>query len=167
MASGDTLVVIGMATNTPPLTNYATLDTRGNGHLVLDFDASAVSEGAIFPFILPRIYAGGGITVYLHWAATSATTGNVMWRTSFERIGQDQQDIDNDGFATAVTWTAQACSTQSGKVVISNQAHTNGAEIDSAVVGDYCRLKVERLGSNGSDTMAGDAELLAVELKET
>lgn len=155
-----------MASNLPPLSNYATVDTRNN-HMVLDFDAAAASEAAMFPFILPRIYAGGGITVYLHWAASSATAGDVIWRTSFERIGDGQQDIDSDGFATAVTWAAATCSATSGNVVIDSQAHTNGAQIDSAAVGEYCRLKVERLGSNVSDTMTGDAELLAVELKET
>ena len=34
-------------------------------------------------------------------------------------------------------------------------------------VGELGRIKIERLGSNGSDSMTGDAELMAVELKET
>jgi hypothetical protein len=82
-------------------------------------------------------------------------------------VGQDQLDVDSDSFATPVTWSAQAASTTNGNVVIDDQGHSNGAQIDSAVVGELCRLKIERLGSNGSDTMTGDAELYFVELKET
>lgn len=166
MASGNTLATFYPADNEPPSSSYATLDTR-NGHPTLDFDDSAASEAAIFSFVLPRNYAGGGITVYLHWSATSATTGNVMWQTSFERIGNGSQDTDSDGFATAVTWSAAGTSGTSGNITISNQAHTDGAQIDSIAVGELCRIKVERLGSNASDTMTGDAELMAVELKET
>ncbi len=166
MASGDTIATFSPLSNEPPATTYATLDTR-NSHPCLDFDDAAATEAAVFSFVLPRNYAGGGITIYLHWAATSATSGNVIWQTSFERIGDGSQDTDSDGFATAVTWSAQAASATSGNVVIDSQAHTNGAQIDSLAVGELGRLKVERLGSNGSDTMSGDAELMAVELKET
>ncbi len=166
MASGDTLATFGPLSNEPPASAYATLDTR-NSHPCLDHDDAAASEASIFSFVLPRNYAGGGITVYLHWAATTATTGNVIWQTSFERIGSGSQDTDSDGFATAVTWSAAATSGTSGNITISNQAHTNGAQIDSIAVGELCRIKVERLGSNGSDSMSGDAELMAVELKET
>lgn len=165
MASGDTLAIFGPYSNEPPATVYATLDMR-NSRCCLDFDADAV-EAAIFSFILPRNYAGSGITVYLHWAATSATTGNVVWQTSFERIGQDIQDADADSFATAVTWSAQTTSTTNGNIIIDDQVHTNGAQIDSIAVGESCRIKIERVGSSGSDTMTGDAELYAVELKET
>lgn len=166
MASGDTLVTFTPLCNEPPSSNYATLDTR-NSRPVLDFDDAAATESAVFSFILPRNYASGGLTVYLHWMATTATSGNVIWQTSFERSSDGSLDTDSDGFATAVTWSAQACSGTSGIIVIDSQAHTDGAQIDSAAVGDTVRLKVERLGSNGSDTMAGDAELVAVEIKET
>ncbi len=169
MASGDTLIVFGPLSNEPPATGYATLDTR-NSHPCLDFDDAAATESAIFSAVLPRHYAGGGITVLLHWSATTAITGNVMWQSAFERmsaIASAPLDIDTDGFATPVTWTAQATDpTLSGNVVIDSQAHTNGAQINSIAVGDLFRIKVERLGSNASDTMVGDAELLGVELRE-
>ena len=166
MATGNTLVTLYPADNEPPASAYATLDTR-NAHPTLDFDDSAATEAAVFSFILPRHYAAGGITVYLHWAATSATSGNVIWQTSFERVGASVQDMDSDGFATAITLSAAATDGTSGKVTSTNQAHTDGAQIDSIAVGELCRLKVERLGSNASDTMVGDAELVAIELKET
>jgi hypothetical protein len=170
MASSDTLVVFTPLGYEPPATNYATLDTR-NAHPVLDFDAApateALSETAIWTGVLPQNYSGGGITVYLHWAATTATNNNVLWGTSFERIGAAQQDIDTDGWsATEKTVTAAANGT-SGNVIISSTAHANGSEIDSIAVGESFRLRVRRIGANAADTMTGDAELLAVELRET
>lgn len=166
MASGNLLAQFFPCDNEPPASNYATLDTR-NARPVLDFDDSAASEAAVFSFTLPPNYAGGGLTIYLHWMATNATSGNVIWQTSFERSSDGSLDTDSDGFATAVTWSAQACAGTSGIIVIDSQAHTDGAQIDSATAGDTVRLKVERLGSNGSDTMSNDAELVAVRIVET
>jgi hypothetical protein len=60
--------------NEPPASNYATLDTR-NGHPVLDFDATT-GEAAIFTFILPRSYNGGGLTVELGRSPTTATASS-------------------------------------------------------------------------------------------
>jgi hypothetical protein len=163
MASGNTLLTFTAEDNRPPAANYATLDTR-NGHEVLDFD-DTTQEAAVFENILPRHYAAGGITVYLHWAATSATTGTVGWDVAFERIGAAAQDLDSDGFATAQTVTAAAVDGTSGNVKITNVAVTNGANMDSIAVGEAFRVRIRRDVAN--DTATGDAELLAVELKET
>lgn len=163
MASGDTLCCFFPQDNEPPSSNFATLDTR-NGHLVLDFDTST-QETAIFKGVLPRHYDGGGITVYLHVAMTSATTGTVGFDVAFERIGDGSQDIDSDGFATAQTVTAVTVPATSGHVDILSVAVTDGANIDSIAVGEAFRLRVRRDVAN--DTASGDAELLAVELKES
>ncbi len=164
MASGDTLgywTAEGGASF--PTTNYATLDTR-NTHPCYDFDTTT-QETIFIHFLLPRNYAGGGITVYIHHAATSATTNTIGWDVSFERIGDSQQDIDSDGFATAQTVTAATVPGTSGHVDIVNVAVTDGANIDSIAVGETFRLRIRRDVANDSAT--GDAELYAVELKET
>lgn len=163
MASGTTLVTWRPQDNEPPATNYATIDTR-NGHPVLNFDTTT-QESAVFTAVLPRAYGAGGITAYVHWAAASATTGTIGWDVAFERIGAAQQDIDSDGFATAQTITAATVDATSGNVAITNVAVTNGANIDSVAVGETFRVRVRRDVAN--DTATGDAQLLAVELKET
>lgn len=164
MASGNTLLTLFPQDNEPPSSSYATLDTR-NGHPVLDYDAAA-DESAIFTGILPRHYAGGGLTVYLHYAMSSAESGDVVLTVAFERIGDQQQDIDSDGFATAKSATVTVPAT-SGLVDIASLAFTDGAEIDSIAVGEAFRVKVTRDADNVADTAAGDLELLAVEIKET
>lgn len=163
MASGNTLAVFYPADNEPPTTNYATFDTR-NSHPVLDFD-DTTAESAVFSAVLPRVYAGGGITCYVHHSATSATTGTIGWTVEFERIGNGSQDVDADGFASAQTVTAATVPGTSGNVAITNVAVTDGANIDSIAVGEKFRVRVKRDVAN--DTATGDAEFHAMELKET
>lgn len=164
MASGDLLLLFQPANNEPPAVAPATPDQR-NSHPVLDFDAST-DEIAIFTGIIPPNYSGGGITAKVHFAMTSATSGNVIWQTAFERVGTSQ-DIDSDSFATANSSSATAVSGTSGIPSVASIAHANGSEIDSVAVGEAFRVKLNRDADNGSDTATGDAELIALALYET
>ena len=163
MASGNTLLVFLAEEGRPPTSAGATFDVRNN-IACWDFD-DTTGESVVFTGVLPRNYAGGGITVYLHWAATTATSGTGGWLVAFERIGDGQQDIDSDGFASGQTVTAATVPATSGHVKITNVAVSNGANMDSIAVGELFRLKVTRDVAN--DTAAGDLEMYAVELKET
>lgn len=163
MASGNTLCTFFAASNEPPTSNYATVDTR-NGHLVLDFDTTT-QEAAIFTGIMPRNYAGGGVTVYIHAMLSSATTGTLGWDVSFERMSDATTDLDADSFATAQTVTAATVPGTSGIVLVLNVAITDGANMDSVAAGESFRLRIRRDVSN--DTASGDAELICVEVKET
>lgn len=163
MASGNTLCVFLPADNIPPTSNYATIDTR-NGHPVLDFDTTT-QEAAIFTGVMPRHYASGGVTVYVHAMLSSATTGTLGWDVSFERMSDATTDLDADSFATAQTITAATVPGTSGVVLVLNVAITDGANMDSVEAGEAFRLRIRRDVAN--DTASGDAELLAVEVKET
>lgn len=164
MASGNTLVVFTPLANEQPAASGATFDVR-NGHPVLDFDAAA-DEIAVFTGVLPRHYAGGGLTVDLHWAATSATSGTCRWAVAIEAIAA--QDLDADGFATAQTAGGTADGT-SGIETVTSIAFTDGAQMDSLAAAGAFRLQVTRDadGTSGTDDMTGDAELIAVEIRET
>lgn len=163
MATGQSLCTFFPTDNEPPASNYATFDTR-NGHPVLDFDATT-GEAAIFTGIVPRHYGGGGITVYIHAMLTSATTGTIGWLVAFERMSDATTDLDSDSFASDNTVTAATVPGTSGVVLVLNVAVSNGANMDSIAVGEAFRLRITRDVAN--DTATGDAELLAVELKET
>ena len=163
MASGDTLLVFTPLANEPPAADFATIDTR-NAHPVLDFD-DTTNWSAVFAAIMPRNYAGGGLTVYLHFAMTTAVADTVDWDVAFERIGDQQQDIDSDGFAAVQSVDNTTVPGTAGLVDIVNVAFTNGAEMDSIAVGESFRIKVTR--DAVSDDATGDAELVAVEVKET
>jgi len=164
MASGDTLCIWTALSNEPPASAYATLDLR-NAHPCLDFDGST-DEEAVFRGIMPRNYAGGGVTVYLHIRFTSATSGNAYFQAAFELC--DGLDIDADSFAAFQGADADPNGT-SGISTICTITFTDGAQMDSVGVGDEFRLKIRRDadGSVGTDDVATDAELYAIEIKET
>ena len=163
MASGDSLLIFNPQCNEPPASNFATPDTR-NEHLVLDFDPTT-NESAIFSSVMPRAYSGGGLTIYLHYAMTSAEANTIDWDASFERIGDQQLDIDGDSFASVQSVDNTTVPGTTGLVDIVSITFTDGAQIDSIAIGESFRLKITR--DAVSDDAAGDAELLKVEIKET
>jgi hypothetical protein len=143
--------------NQPTATAFATLDTR-NSIAVLDFD-DAATESAVFVGILPEAAdVTSGLIVSLRWMATTATSGDVRWSVAWEK---SNTDLDSDSFDTATAATATANGT-SGIVTVTNITCTT---IDSLAAGDLFRLRVQRVGGDGADTMTGDAELVAVEVR--
>lgn len=164
MASTDTLVVFTPFNNEPPAAAYATLDIR-NSHPVLDFDG-ATDEEAVFRAIMPDHYAGGGLTVKVHVAFTSATSGTANIECHLERV--TGLDIDADSFAAMQDVGVTANGT-AGIEVVGNITFTSGAQMDSIVAGDLFRLKIRRDadGTNGTDDVTTDMELLAIEVTET
>lgn len=164
MSSGDVLCVWTATNSTPPATTYATLDTR-NVHAVLDFDA-ATDEAVFFEDVLPLNYSGGGLTVGVYFMASTATSGNVVWGGAVEREFDSSTDLDSDSFATEQTVTIATAGT-SGIVAKGSITHSSGANMDSVAAGEPFRYRLRRIGSSGSDTMAGDAEMLRVVVAET
>ena len=159
-ASGGskTYAVFTAEHNQPPATAFATLDTR-NSIAVLDYDA-ATDENSVFVGIMPEAASlGSGLIVRLHWMATTATSGNVRWGVQFER---SNTDLDSDSFDTAVEATAAANGTSG---ILTTTAITV-TTIDGITAGDVFRLKVFRNADDATnDTMTGDAELVAVEIR--
>jgi len=164
MASGDTLLIFGPLNNEPPAAAYATFDTR-NSHPVLDFDAVA-NESAVFSAVMPQHYAGTtGVTVYIHYSMSSAVADTVDWDVAFERIGDQQLDVDADSFADVNSVDNTTVPGTSGLVDVVSVDFDDGADMDSVAVGELFRIKVTR--DAVSDDAAGDAEVHCVEIRET
>jgi hypothetical protein len=164
MASGETLAVFVAASSEAPSANYATFDVRNN-HLVLDFDA-ATDEETYFTGILPSNYAGGGMSIDLYWMATSpSTTGDVVWTAAYEELDPNNNDLDSDNFGSASTATTTTNGT-TGKIAETSLTISH-ANMGSPAAGDPFRLKITRDANAAGDTMATDAELLAVHCRET
>jgi hypothetical protein len=167
MASGNTLCVFSPNDNEPPVSAYATLDSR-NAHPCLDFDA-ATDEEAVFSSVLPAHYGGGGLTVELWWAASSATSGSVRWQADIERMNAGGPDLDSDSFTGTFQSAGGTANATSGILTKTNITFTSGAQMDSLAAGEPFRLKIRRDadGTSGTDDATGDAELYAVHIKET
>lgn len=163
MASGNTLLVFSSEDGAPPSSAFAGW-TRRNNHIVAAFDA-ATDESLDFRGVLPKHYAGGGLTILLHWIAASATTGTCRWSAAMERLNTD---MDSDSFATAQTAGGTANGT-SGIITTTSITMSSGANMDSLAAGEAFRLRISRDadGTSGTDDMTGDAQLVAVEIRET
>ena len=144
--------------NQPPASNFATLDTR-NSVLVLEFDA-ATEESAYFVGVVSEsMTLTSGLTVRLWWMADTATTGNVRWGVQLEKTGTD---LDADSFDT----NAQTTSAANGTSGVESVASITITTIDSLAAGDRYRLRVYRVAADATnDTMTGDAQLVAVEVR--
>jgi hypothetical protein len=143
--------------NQPPATAFATLDTR-NSIAVLDFDDTTI-ENAIFLDIIPQLaILTSGLKIRMIWTATTATSGDCVWQTALERM---TTDIDVDSFDTAASATATTNATSG----VPNYTEITLTTIDSVTSGDGFRLKITRNATSVSDTMVGDAELIAVEVR--
>jgi hypothetical protein len=152
-----TIGVFTARDNQPPASNFATLDTR-NSIALLDFD-TATEEAAIFVRVIPEgAILTSGITVRITWTAATATSGDCRWGAQWMRCNTD---IDSDNFdtATEVTTTTNAVSG------IPNVTSITCTAIDGVTVGDMYRLRIYRDTGDAADTMAGDAELLTVEVR--
>jgi hypothetical protein len=143
----------------PPATDFATLDTRNN-IAVLEFDGGATDESTTFVGIMPEgASLGSGLKVRIHWMADTATSGDVRWGVAFERMNTD---LDSDSFDTV----AEGNGTANGTSGIPTVTEITITTIDSTVAGDAFRLKVYREASDTTnDTMSGDAQLIAVEVR--
>jgi hypothetical protein len=127
----------------------------------LAFDASA--DEACVAKLKIKNYGSGNITAILTWYADTATTGNVVWGAAIAAItpSTDTQNVETDAFATETTVTGGASGSAQALV---NHSITI-SNLDSVAANDVVFLRVRRIGSNGSDTMSGDAILVAVELQ--
>ena len=166
MASGNTLAIFSPLQGEPPATNFSTLDTR-NVTSVLDFD-DTTDEAMQFGGFMPRHYGGGGITVTVGWAATTATTGTISLDVAFKSISDDADDLDTKAFAAANNANPTTASA-SGEVQYTEITFTDGADMDSIASGEYFRMLVTRDadGTTSTDNLVGDMELVFVEIRET
>jgi len=148
--------------NEPPAASFATMFQR-NSHPGLSFDGNVC---AIWTCVLSSLYQGNGVTVEFY-TVSSGTANDLDWDGSWERI-EATQDIDSDGFATAISADNNNNSGTSGVATKVSMAFTNGAQMDSCAAGELCRFRLCR--DDTADTTAatnGLAVFIGGQIKET
>ncbi len=150
-----------------PVACFATMDIR-NGVNVLDFDAT-VNELAMFSGFMPRNYSGSsGITVTVGAMSSTATTGDMSWALFLMSITDNVDDMDVKNFADPQVNQAVDAAATLGAVRYFTITHTDGAQMDSIAAGEFFRVLLMRDAQDGAnDDMAGDAEFVGLEIKET
>lgn len=168
MASGDSLI-IGLVPR-PPDANAATMDIKAGGStpaeqlLVFEFD-DATDEYMDFGAVMPEHYSGNGIEVEIAWYADTATSNAVVWRAAFRRLDSAEDLGSSHTYSYQTTTTTTANDVE--KINVTTISFSS-SQIDGVVAGDPFILRISRDADNASDTMAGDAQLVAemISIKE-
>lgn len=160
MASGDSLLALDALSNRPPETDFAALQVRG-GFVILQFDDS-VDEGAQFHAAVPSHYDGGDLEGLITWTSASATSGSCKLRVELTRVtaGSNLDSLPAVGGSAEIT---ESSPTTSGELVQSSFGPVSVSGLSS---GDLLVVGVTRLATDVADTLTGDVELLAVEIRE-
>jgi len=143
-----------------PSTNPAGAFSR-NSHPIIVFD-DATAESVIFPNSVGSGYSGEDITVNIDWVAETATTGGVTWGVSFEANSTGGNDIDLDSFSAQQTGTDTTNATSG--IITTTSITLTQAQADAIAAGDYFRMELERVVTDGDDDMVGDAQILKITL---
>lgn len=130
--------------------------------LGLAFDAAA-DEAAFFRVDVSK-YASGNPSLDVDWYADTASTGDVVWEVALAAVtpNTDTQDVEAKALAAAQTVTDSHLGTTGQRL---HRASVTVTNLDSVAAGDEVWLRVRRLGSSGSDTMAGDAVLVGADFQ--
>lgn len=149
-----------------PDTNFAALLTVNSTERrpVLAFDATT-DEAAMWTAVVPQGFTGT-VTAHVYYMMASATSGDVVWAVTVEAVTDgDTLDLDAaSGYGTVNTATAATVPGTAGYLDVVSVTLSN---LDSAAAGDYLRIKLTRDADNGSDTAAGDAYALCLELRDS
>ena len=123
--------------------------------MALLFDQST-DEQAYFHSVMPQSYGGGTITASIYWTAT--TTGNAIFDLNY--LGR----VDDEVFDSALNTVASVTDgvTAANDIMVGTISLTT----PGLAAGDYMVFKLNRDANNGSDTLAADAKVLAIELQE-
>lgn len=156
-AGTKTYAIFTPLNNEPPATNYATIDTR-NSIMVLDFDGTT-QESAVFRSIMPEGASFSSLVAYIWAMATTAITGDVIWGVQYEDM--NASDLDTDSFSTGVTKAMTIAATSGVPLGIT----ISTSSFDGITVGDPYRVKIYRAAAEAGDTLVGDAEFVAVEIR--
>lgn len=141
----------------PPASNYPTPLVR-NDMTCLAFDDSTEETTYFLARIKENGNTGSGLRFQIQFAATSATSGDVVWGVAVMRCNTD---LDTDSFDTA----AEVTKTTNATAGIPEIAEISTTNIDGAVAGDLVRVKLYRKAADSGDTMTGDAELWGFEMQ--
>jgi hypothetical protein len=140
-----------------PAANYATWTTR-NTTQVLAFNDTTLYT-ALWQKLMPEgANLASGLLINIAFVPATAATGAVVWGVAVERTSASS--IDTDSFDTAASGTVTVTSS-----TVPTSVSIPLTTIGGTAPGDVYRLRVYRDAGNAADTMAGDAQLIAVEIR--
>ena len=154
-----TFAIFTALENDPPSSAYATLAIRTTGVSVLKFAQSVIS-GTVFKGMIPSGFGLATMNITIWWASNTATTGAVVWGAAIDNSTSHSIDTDSYGAQSTTTTTTNAVAAKPSSTVITI---TTGNQQSLAVEQPF-KLQIQRVGTNGSDTMADTASIEMIEV---
>ncbi len=150
-------------TNYPAAPGELQTATNQNNYVFMDFPDAGVPNIADIDFPMPSDYAGGTVTAKFYWTANSTSTNSVYWGIQAAAIA------DNEGLD--VVPGSRVAVVDANK---STAYKLNISDVSSAITiagtpaaGELINWQIMRDSSNGSDTLAATARLIAVVITYT
>ncbi len=143
------------SSNHPPLSGFATLDTRSSV-LVLDYDDTVTESGTFIGMIPETAGTITGLQVRILWTPTTATGNDCRWGARFADLSSSGINAPFD-LGTEINSAANSVSglTSTADIVCSGTA--------GLMANEFYRLLIYRNSADTvNDTMVGDAELISV-----
>lgn len=134
----------------------AQTDGTNMSYYTLAFDHSS-DETVFWEFIIPDTYTSGSITPTIYWVGTPVA-GDVVW--SVNTVGR----TDSEQYDVALGGTQSVTTTIDGTTLDINTS-TFTAFDPGWDAGDIVIWKLFRDANNGSDTMAGDADMIMAKIE--
>ncbi len=169
MASGETLWAVTGRNHLPALTvfpapSFLTFDTSFKEEVVSYDGGSGTDERAVYEFVWPNNYDGGGINIVLGYSTDGVDTDPVEWDFQFMSVG-DTDDYDTKTFAAAVTTITDtpAATVSANKMNLSAATAISHANCDSPIAGEKGYVRVTRTASTDANDDNGQFHLLRAE----
>ena len=142
-------------------TTHAELAVRGMHH-VLQFDDTS-DESILLRGVMPSSYAGGTVSIFIHWSAATATTGDVTWSGQWNRMDAAAYDLDAADFDDPQSATSTTAGT-SGQLAVTQIDFTQ-TQADEIAANEGFVLMIVREAPDDTDTLTGDAEIARVQMR--
>jgi hypothetical protein len=160
----SSIIVLGGAGGWPSTTSGAfgplKAETATNkiNTITIDFTDTGVIQYAEWGVFMPPAYAGGTVTATFVWLAPGTSTNSVVWGCA-ARAYTDLQTLDQ-AFGTLQSVTdAHSATASQVQISAATSAITIGGSPGAST---WVQFRCFRDSSNGSDTLAATASLLAV-----
>jgi hypothetical protein len=111
---------------------------------------------------MPSDYDGGTVTAVFYWMSPSSSTNSVVW--GIQGVAFADSNVLDTAFGTAQTVTDANGGADDVNISAATAAITIG---NTPAASDFVVFRAYRQGGAGGDTLAADAELLAVRITYT
>jgi hypothetical protein len=125
--------------------------------------ADAADRYASWLIQLPLNYNSGNLTMRMWYSGSASSTNPVYWRLLIERMVSGEYISNTNTFSSLIGQVAGPAN--ANQMATYDHPITNVA-LDSPSPGDWVRIVLHRQGGSASDTYAGTAYLVALQLLE-